>query len=59
MTPSYARLKVNKTRSLTITHVASEDDDLIEPLTSGSDDMLSPLIKRKFPGGPYGWQMKL
>ena len=47
--PSYARLKVNKTRSLTITHVASEDDDLIEPLTSGSDDMLSPLIKRKIP----------
>ena len=47
--PSYARLKVNKTRSLTITLVASEDDDLIEPLTSGSDDMLSPLIKRKIP----------
>lgn len=39
--PGYARVKVNKTRSLIITNVAP---------SSGDDDLLSPLSKKKIPG---------
>lgn len=44
--PGYARVKVNKTQGLVITNVRAS------PVTasSGDDDLLSPLNKRKIPG---------
>ncbi len=42
--PEYARVKVNKTKQLTITNVSAS------PASSGDDDLLSPLLRKKIPG---------